>query len=101
MSKLISFIAVVSVCVGLGITPAAAAGDKSVTLNLGGSFCDFYPDEITAALKKLAGVKSVDAKSGQKFVIVQYDAGQVTPDKMVTAVKGVKGAMWHCDASVK
>ena len=86
----------------LGAGSISAAESKSVTLNLGGKFCEFYPDDISAALKKLPGVQAVDAKQGQKFVVVQYDGAQVAPDKMVTAIKGVKQeGMWHCDATVK
>jgi len=102
MSKLTSYVAVLSFCLGLGMTQASAAGDKTVTLNLGGKFCEFYPDEVAAALRKLPGVKSADTKQGQKFAVVQYDASQVNTDKMIAAVKGVKQeGMWHCEATVK
>ena len=102
MSNLIRFFAAVSICLGLGITHASASSEKSVTLNLGGSFCEFYPNEITAALKKLPGVKSVDAENRRKFVVVKFEDGKVTTDQMITALKGVKQeGMWHCDGSVK
>ncbi|MEQ1673757.1 MAG: heavy-metal-associated domain-containing protein [Candidatus Nitrotoga sp.] len=102
MLKLIRFFAAASICVGLGMTHAFASSEKSVTLNLGGSFCEFYPNEITAALKKLPGVKSVDAQNKQKFVVVHFEDGKVTTDQMITALRGVKQeGMWHCDGSVK
>jgi len=102
MSNLIRFLAAISICVGFGMTQASASSEKSVTLNLGGKFCEFYPNEITAALKKLPGVKSVDAQDRQKFVVVQFDDSKVTTDQMITALRGVKqDGMWHCDGSVK
>jgi len=78
----------------------AAPGMEKVKLDLGGKFCDFYPKEITDALMKLPGVKSVDAVKKQKFVTVEYEKGKVTPDQMVAAVGGVKGNGWNCAASV-
>lgn len=84
-----------------GAHPAeGAAGTGKVKLDLGGKFCDFYPKEITDALMKLPGVKSVDAVKKQKFVTVEYEKGKVTLDQMVAAVGGVKGDGWNCAASV-
>ena len=102
MLKLVRFFSAVSICLSLGVTHATAASEKSVTINLGGSFCEFYPNEITAALKKLPGVKSVDAQNRQKFIVVHFEDGKVTTDQMITTLKGVKQeGMWHCDGSVK
>ena len=85
-----------------GTTSTAWAGDKEVTLNLGGKFCEFYPEDITAALKKLPGVKAVDAAERRKFVTVKYAEGKVTPAQMVTAIGGVKEeGKWHCEAVIK
>ncbi len=101
MSNLIRFLAAISICVGFGMTQASASSEKSVTINLGGKFCEFYPNEIAAALKKLPGVKSVDAQDRRKFVVVQFDDSKVTTDQMITALRGVKqDGMWHCDGSV-
>ena len=83
-------------------TSTAWAGDKEVTLNLGGKFCEFYPDDITAALKKLPGVTSVDAVERRKFVIVKYEEGKVTSEQMVTAIGGVKEeGKWFCEGMIK
>lgn len=88
--------------VGMAGVAPAWADEKMVTLNLGGKFCEFYPEDITAALQKLPGIKSVDAKERQKFVVVKYDAGKVNPNQMVAAVNGVKEeGKWHCEAKVK
>ena len=98
-------LAAVAVIIGLiaaTTSTAVAAGDKEVTLNLGGKFCEFYPEDITAALKKLPGVKSVDAVERRKFVTVKFEDGKVTPAQMVTAIGGVKEeGKWHCEAKVK
>lgn len=95
-------IAIILTLIAATTSTAVAADDKEVTLNLGGKFCEFYPEDITAALKKLPGVKSVNAAERQKFVVVQYDAGKVTPEQMVTAIGGVKEeGKWHCTAKVK
>lgn len=98
LAALATIIALISVTT----SPAQAATDKEVTLNLGGKFCEFYPEDITAALNKLPGVKSVDAEERRKFVIVKYEDGKVTPANMVTAIAGVKEeGKWHCEATVK
>lgn len=90
------------ITIGGTTTSTAWAGDKEVTLNLGGKFCEFYPEDITAALKKLPGVKSVDAAERRKFVTVKYEEGKVTPTQMVTAIGGVKEeGKWHCEAVIK
>ena len=95
-------VAIIIALIAVTSAPAVAAGDKEVTLNLGGKFCEFYPEDITAALKKLPGVKSVDAVERRKFVAVKYEDGKVTPAQMVAAIGGVKEeGKWHCEAMVK
>ncbi len=95
-------VAIIIALVAATSSTAVAAADKEVTLNLGGKFCEFYPEDITAALKKLPGVNSVDAVERRKFVTVQYEDGKVTPQQMVTAIGGVKEeGKWHCEATVK
>ncbi len=95
-------IAIILTLIAATTSTALAAGGKEITLNLGGKFCEFYPEDITAALQKLPGVKSVDAVERRKFVIVKYEDGKVTPQQMVTAIGGVKEeGKWHCEATVK
>ena len=95
-------VAIIIALIAVTSSTAVAAGDKEVTLNLGGKFCEFYPEDITAALKKLPGVKSVDAVERRKFVTVKFEDGKVTPAQMVTAIGGVKEeGKWHCEATVK
>ena len=95
-------VAIIIALIAATTSTAVAAGDKEVTLNLGGKFCEFYPEDITAALKKLPGIKSVDAVERRKFVTVKYEGGKVTPQQMVTAIGGVKEeGKWHCEAVIK
>ncbi|MBM4120992.1 MAG: hypothetical protein FJ249_00135 [Nitrospira sp.] len=80
--------------------PVTAAG-KPITLMLGGTFCEFYPKELTEALMKVKGVKGVDLKSLKGHALVEHD-GSVKPEGLVAAVKGVKGTKmgleWFCTA---
>jgi copper chaperone CopZ len=76
------------------------AADQSVTLMLGGKFCDSYLDDVEDALKKVAGVKGVDLKSMKGHAVVKVEPGKVKPEQLVSAVSGVKGSGWHCTAGV-
>lgn len=83
----------------LSVAPAWAA-DQKTTLMLGGKFCEFYPDAIQTALKKVPGVTAVDLKSMKGHAIVTSEAGKVKPDQLTAAVNAVKGDGWHCKADV-
>ena len=82
---------------GLG---AAYGADQKVMLMLGGTYCDLYLGEVESALKKLAGVQSVDFKSMKAHAIVTLDGGKTTASQLAQAVNGVKGNGWHCSAEV-
>jgi mercuric ion binding protein len=76
------------------------AADRTVTLMLGGKFCDSYLDDVDGALKKVAGVKSVDLKSMKGHAVVKVEPGKAKPEQLVAAVNGVKGSGWNCMAEV-
>jgi mercuric ion binding protein len=81
------------------LSAPAWAAEQKVTLMLGGKFCEFYPDAIQTALKKVAGVTAVDLKSMKGHAIVTTD-GKAKPDDLTDAVNAVKGDGWHCKAEV-
>ena len=74
--------------------------EKTVRLDLGGKFCEFYPDEITDVVMALPGVKKVDAVKKRKFVMVEFDAEKAAPKEMIAAIEKLKGDRWFCAASV-
>ena len=82
----------------VGVT--AWAADQKVTLMLGGKFCEFYPEAVETALKKVSGVTGVDLKSTKGHAVVDVEAGKVKPDQLADAVNAVKGEGWHCKAEV-
>lgn len=84
----------------LGTATALAAEDKQVTLMLGGKFCEFYPDNVEKALKKLPGVKTVDLKSMKGHAIVTVDTTKTKPKELVATVNQVKGSGWHCKGEI-
>ena len=90
---------VLAVVVLLG-GPTVWAANQKVTLMLGGKFCEFYPEAIETALKKVSGVTGVDLKSKKGHAVVEVEAGKVTPDQLADAVNAVKGEGWHCKAEV-
>ena len=90
---------VLAVVVLLG-GPTVWAADQKVTLMLGGKFCEFYPEAIETALKKVSGVTGVDLKSKKGHAVVDVEAGKVKPDQLADAVNAVKGGGWHCKAEV-
>jgi copper chaperone CopZ len=82
---------------GLG---SAYGADQSVTLMLGGKFCDAYLGDVRDALVKVAGVKTVDLKSMKGHAVVTVDGSKVKPDQLAQVVNGVKGDGWHCTGQV-
>ena len=76
------------------------AANQKVTLMLGGKSCEFYPEAVETALKKVSGVTGVDLKSKKGHAVVEVEAGKVTPDQLADAVNAVKGEGWHCKAEV-
>ncbi len=90
-----------TVTFGLILCSASAWGaEQKVTLMLGGKFCEFYPDAIQTALKKVAGVTTVDLKSMKGHAIITGEAGKMKEGQLVDAVNAVKGDGWHCKAEV-
>ncbi len=84
-----------------GLGSLAVAEEKTVTLKLGGKFCEFYLGDVEKALKDVSGVQSVDLKSKKGHVVVTVRDGKVSPNDLAAAVNGVKGEGWHCKAEVK
>ena len=76
------------------------AGEEKVMLMLGGKFCDGYWGDVEQALKRVAGVKTVDFKSMKGHAIVTIESGKVKPEQLATAVNGVKGDSWYCIGEV-
>lgn len=75
-------------------------GAPTVTLHLGGKFCEAYPDAITSALMKVEGVRTVDLTSKKGHVVVTGDPGKMMARTLRNAVNGVKGEGWHCEVDV-
>ncbi|MDN5941024.1 MAG: hypothetical protein L0H94_03985 [Nitrospira sp.] len=80
-------------------TPAFA-GEQKVTLMLGGKYCDAYLGDVDEALKRVAGVKTVDFKSMKGHAVVTVESGKVKPAQLATAVNAVKGDSWYCTGDV-
>ena len=76
------------------------AADQTVTLMLGGKFCDSHLDDVDGALKKVAGVKDVDLKSMKGHAVVKVEPSKAKPEQLVAAVNGVKASGWNCTAEV-
>lgn len=87
---------------GLLLFPGMPAwgNEQSVTLKLGGKFCDLYKDAVKAALLKVEGVRAVDFRSKKGHVVVTGKPGSMKPGQLKDAIDGVKGNGWHCEAKV-
>ena len=83
----------------LSCAPAWSAEDTT-TLVLSGKLCDLYYGAVEAALKTLPGVRAVERSSKKGSVIVTSEAGKISPDRLTSAVSGVKGDGWACKADV-
>ena len=97
MRKITTFL--IAAALGITAVPAGAA-DQTVTLMLGGKFCESHLDDVDGALKKVAGVKAVDLKSMKGHAVVKMEPGKAKPEQLVAAVNGVKGAGGNCTAEV-
>ena len=78
----------------------AFAGEETITLMLGGKFCDGYVGDVEHALRRIPGVKTVDVKSMKGHAVVTVESGRVKPEQLASAVNGVKGESWHCTGEV-
>lgn len=76
------------------------AGEETITLMLGGKFCDGYVGDVEQALRRVPGVKTVDFKSMKGHAVVIVESGRVKPEQLVSAVNGVKGESWYCTGEV-
>ena len=99
MRSIMTFVIAAAFAISLMASPVMAA-DQTVTLMLGGKFCDSYLDDVEGALKKVAGVKGVDLKSMKGHAVVKVEPGKAKPEQLVAAVNGVKGSGWNCTAEV-
>jgi copper chaperone CopZ len=61
--------------------------ERTVILGIGGMTCASCSATVKVALKKLDGVLDVTVSFEEKRATVNYDAGRVTPAKMVEAVE--------------
>jgi mercuric ion binding protein len=85
--------------IGLGLALSgnpAFAGEKKVTLMLGGNFCGFYLDDVKKALMGVPGVTDVTFSSSQDHAYVTGDSSKMKTGDLVSAVDGVKGTGWFC-----
>ena len=80
------------------VIPAYAASQQTV-IKLGGSYCEFYPDDVASALMKVKGVSAVDMKGRKGYAVVTQD-GSAKPDQLVAAVNGVKSTDWYCTGEI-
>ena len=79
---------------------AAWGNEQSVSLKLGGKFCDLYQDAIRTALLKVEGVGAVDFRAKKGHVVVTGQPGILKPDQLKDAIDGVKGKGWYCEAKL-
>ncbi|HJZ88037.1 MAG TPA: heavy-metal-associated domain-containing protein [Polyangia bacterium] len=86
MKKLIgSAILVLSLTAG----GAAFAKDASTTFSVTGWHCGACSSKTEAALKKVKGVKKVDADTDKNTVTVAYDDSQTTVKALQDVIKSV------------
>ena len=73
---------------------------RRAILKLGGQFCEFDLPGVEQALLKVTGVKAVDLRTMKGAAMVTYEAGNVSPTAMLSAVRSVKGDGYHCTAKI-
>jgi hypothetical protein len=73
---------------------------RRAILKLGGQFCEFDLPGVEQALLRVTGVKAVDLRTMKGAVMVTYEAGNVSPTAMLSAVRSVKGDGYYCTAKI-
>ena len=73
---------------------------RRAILKLGGQFCEFDLPGVEQALLKVAGVKAVDLRTMKGAAMVTYEAGNVSPTALLSAVRSVKGDGYYCTAKI-
>ena len=81
-------------------TSDMSPADQRTILILGGRFCEFYRSDVETALRNVQGVKEVDFKTIRGHVLVTFEAGNVNPVHLLSAVSSVKGEGYYCKARV-
>jgi copper chaperone CopZ len=69
------------------LSGSAFANEVKTTMQVTGWHCAGCAEETTAALKKVKGVKSVDADFDTNKIVVAYDDSKVKPADLAKAVK--------------
>jgi len=86
-SLLLSFFIAASV-IGLGSPAIAQAEERTVTLHVENMTCSMCPYTVKKALKKVDGVKAVEAKyegKGVGWAKVAFDTGVTSVDSLIDA----------------
>lgn len=74
--------------------------ERRAILKLGGRFCEFNLPGVQEALMKVPGVTAVDLETVQGAAVVTYEAGNVNPIALLSAVRTVKGDGYYCTARI-
>ena len=69
------------------LSGSALANEVKTTMDVKGWHCAGCAEETTAALKKVKGVKSVDADFDTNKIMIAYDDSKVKPADIEKAVK--------------
>ena len=65
-----------------------------------GQYCDFYHPDVERMLQKVQSVRESDFQTVKGHVSVTYEAGNVSPLALLTAINNVKGEGYYCKAKV-
>ncbi|HKW86162.1 MAG TPA: hypothetical protein VJM82_03745 [Nitrospiraceae bacterium] len=73
------------------------AAQQRVVIRLEGLNCGFYLVDVANALKQVPGVRDVDLQSVQGHAVITMLAGKVSPSRLLSAIKSVKGDGYYCN----
>lgn len=72
------------------------AAQQTVNIRLAGRYCAFYLVDLAKELKEVPGVTQVDFETMRGHVYVTMIAGKVHPNKLLSAIRRVKGDGYYC-----
>jgi periplasmic mercuric ion binding protein len=82
MNKLLAGIVLT---IGVAVSPAALAAERTVTLTVRNMYCAACPHTVKASLEAVPGVKSVVVSYKEKTAVVTYDDAATEVKALIAA----------------
>lgn len=79
-------------------SPPTSGKLDHVMVQIGGRFCEYFPQRVEAVLRGFHPVQLVEFLNDHGTVLVQYDSERVSPGQLVASVEGAISSGIGCRA---